>query len=212
MDPTVRALMALARARASLNKVDHSIPVVPEQNLLNSLTLWFASAGAADADALPGDLVDQLVASGIKREVAEQVGRMVLAKPMSGQHIPLDAIASSRVAAEEPHMRAQYVLAACKRLTAAGDDDKSLSRERRYLDQHVAAGRGRHAAATKIDDLGAPLLVWRTQGDDRVDPRCALLDRRLFTVDNPPDGVYPGAAHPKCRCYAEVWSSPLFQP
>lgn len=213
MDATVRALMALARA--SVTKVDHSIPIVPEQHLIAALTAWFASPDAVRATALPDDLVDQLVATGIKREVAEQVGRVVLAKPMTGRTrhgapAPLTEMpATRRVASEEPQMRALYVLAASKRLTA---DPDGMSRERRYLDQHVAAGRNRRAAAKKVDSLGAEILVWRTQEDSRVDPRCAMLDRRLFSVDAPPDGVYPGAAHPKCRCYAEVWASPLFQP
>lgn len=201
----------MALARASVLKVDHSIPIVPEQYLLAALTAWFASPDANQATELPDDLVDRLVASGIKREVAVRVGEMVLAKPPIPDVAP-DGTAVRRIASEEPHMRAQYVLAACKRLTAAGDDDKSLSQERRYLDMHVAAGRGRHAAAQRVDDLGAPLLVWRTQEDSRVEARCAILDRRLFMIDDPPDGVYPGAAHPKCRCYAEVWGSPLFQP
>ena len=219
MDADVRALMALARA--SVTKVDHAIPLVPEQNLLRHLTDWFASSAAVSATELPDDLVDLLVASGIKRDVAVAVGKMVLAKSMSGRTrhgAPTPQVqmpAMRRVASEEPHMRALYVLAASKRLTAAqedGDYSRALVRERRYLDMHVAAGRGRRAAAKKVDDLRSPLLIWRTQEDDRVDPRCAVLDRRLFTVDNPPDGVYPGAAHSRCRCYAEVWGSPLFQP
>lgn len=221
MDAKVRALMALARA--SVTKVDHRIPLVDDANLINSLTAWFASSDAISATELPEELVDQMSLHGIKRDVAERVGRMVLAKPMSGRTAsgapgwqpvtpepPVTAM--RRVASEEPRMRALYTMAAAKRLTASEDDRASRDRERRYLDQHVAAGRGRRAAAKKVDDLGALMLVWRTQEDSRVDPRCALMDRRLFTVDNPPEGVYPGAAHPKCRCYAEVWGSPLFQP
>lgn len=217
----VRALMALARAKAAtaqLIKLDHEIVFTGEHDLLVALTKWFASPDAISARALPGELVDRLVASGIKRALADQVGRMVLAKPMSGRHRggapTTNDTAMQRVASEEPQMRALYVLAACKRLTAAaedGDPARAMDKERRYLDQHVAAGRGRRAAAKKVDDLGADLLVWRTQEDVRVDARCALNDHRLFTIDNPPGGVYPGAAHPKCRCYAVVWGSPLFQ-
>lgn len=207
MDATVRALMALARARSTLLKVDHAIAIVPEQNVIRALADWFASAVASSAADLPGDLIDLLVASGITRTVAEQVGEMVLAAPMPSLHA--DTPAMEHTASQEPQMRAMYVLAACKRLTA---DPDATTRESHYLDQHVAAGRGRRAAAKAVDDLDAQLLVWRTQEDSRVEARCAILDHRLFMIDSPPDGVYPGAAHPKCRCYAEVWGSPLFQP
>lgn len=211
----------MALARASVTKVDHRIPMTGDHHLIEELTSWFASPAAIGADGLPGYLLDFLASNGIKRSIADTVGRMVLVEPMSGRtragspDLTPDASAAQRVASEEPRMRALYVLAASRRLTAAdedGDLDAALVREHRYLGQHVAAGRGRRTAAVKVDDLGAPLLVWRTQEDNRVDPRCALLDRRLFAVDSPPDGVYPGAAHPMCRCYAEVWGSPLFQP
>jgi hypothetical protein len=213
--------MALARAKATtaqLTKLDHAIVFTGENDLLIALTRWFASADAIAASALPDDLLDRLVASGIKRVIAERVGRMVLSKPMAGRTRSgaptTNDTAMRRVASEEPQMRALYVLAACKRLTAAaedGDPASAMDKERRYLAAHVAAGRGRRAAAKKVDDLGADLLVWRTQEDSRVDSRCASNDHRLFTVGNPPGGVYPGAAHPACRCYAVVWGSPLFQ-
>src|ERR1700756_4467760 len=144
----------MALARASVTKVDHSIPFVPEQNLLRNLTDWFASADAVTATQLPGPLIDQMVASGIKREGPGRGGRRVLAKPMSGRTrhgapTPRTEMpAMRRVASEEPQMRAMYVLAASKRLTAAQDDPQAaLRREHRYLDQHVAAGRNRRAAA-----------------------------------------------------------------
>lgn len=222
-EAAVRALMALARAKVSsaqLTKVDHSIPYTADQHLVTALTNWFASADAVKATELPDYLIEMLVASGIKREVAEQVGHMVLAKPMTGRtrhgapRAQDHMAAMRRVASEEPQMRALYVLAASKRLTVAAEDDNStsaLTRERRYLDMHVAAGRGRRAAAKKVDALDSQLLVWRTQEDSKVEARCAMLDHRLFTIDNPPDGVYPGAAHPKCRCYAVAWRGSLFQ-
>lgn len=225
MDATTRALMALARAKSSqpllqLNKVDQSIPLI-ETNLIHSLTAWFASPDAVKATELPEYVVDLLVASGIKREIAVQVGVMALSKPMSGRtghgapEVHDHMTAMRRVASEEPMMRALYVLAASRRLTDAFQDDAfnaALTRENRYLDMHVAAGRNRRRAARKVDALGAQLLVWRTREDNRVEARCAALDRRLFTIDNPPGGVYPGAAHPSCRCYPQVWGSPLFQP
>lgn len=226
-EATVRALMAIARAkaagtdglRAQLNKVDLFSQIVYEGRVLDALTTWFASKDAVKATELPRAVVDELVANGIKRDIAEQVGEMVLAKPMTGRTrhgapSPQDDMtAMRRVASEEPSMRAQYVLAACKRLSLADSPTgTALKNERRYLDMHVAAGRGRRAAAKKIDAIDAPVLIWRTQEDSKVEARCAMLDHRLFTADNPPNGAYPGAVHPRCRCYAVAWARPLFQP
>lgn len=222
-EATVRALMAIARAKtasafAQLNKVDLFSQIVYEGRVLDALTTWFASKDAVGATELPRAVVDELVANGIKREIAEQVGEMVLAKPMTGRTrhgapSPQDDMtAMRRVASEEPSMRAQFVLAACKRLSLAESSPAALRNERRYLDMHVAAGRGRRAAAKKVDAIHAPVLVWRTQEDAKVEARCAMLDHRLFTADNPPNGTYPGAVHPQCRCYAVAWTRPLFQP
>lgn len=222
-EAAVRALMAIARAKASspyaqLNKVDLFSQIVYEGKVLDALTTWFASPDAIGATELPAEVVGELVANGIKREIAVEVGEMVLAKPMTGRTrhgapSPQDQMtAMRRVASEEPSMRAQYVLAACKRLSLAEDYSVALTKERRYLDMHVAAGRGRRVAAKKVDALDAPILVWRTQEDNKVEARCAMLDHRLFTVENPPGGVYPGAVHTHCRCYAVAWARPLFQP
>jgi SPP1 gp7 family putative phage head morphogenesis protein len=147
---------------------------------------------------------------------------LLLDKPLSGRSrygspSAFDGMpALRRVATEEPEYRAAYLLAAARRLSAAktrGDYANALDKERRYLDMHVKAGRGRRAAARKVDEVSeadGPLLVWRTKGDNRVDQRCAMLEGRLFTAADPPDGVYPGAVHPRCRCWAVGWGGQLF--
>lgn len=230
MDATVRALMAVARAKAAsadLCKADQRNLLGDEARALKALTDWFASKTAIVATALPADLIEELVTLGVGREAAITVGAMVLAKPMTGRSrhgapAPFEGMsAMRRVAGEEPSMRAAYVLAAARRLTTAliaavtedGAYDRALKRERRYLDMHVGAGRNRRRAARAVDAVteeNGPLLVWRTQGDSRVEVACAMLEGRLFTADNPPDGAYPGAQHPRCRCYAQSWGGPLF--
>lgn len=221
MDATVRALMALARVGRQLNKFDRHN--ADEAAVLAELVTWFASKEAIAATELPERLIGVLVKFGLARRAVVQVGKMVLAKPLTGRSRhgsprPFEGMPSTRrVASEEPEFRARYVLAATRRLTAAVAADEYeavLARERHYLDLHVAAGRGRRAAARRVDQVAAtegPLLVWRTKGDRRVDPRCAAMEGRLFTADHPPDGLLPGTVHPKCRCFAVGWGGQLFR-
>lgn len=221
MEASVRALMALARAE--LLKVNQHHQLAGETALLAALTLWFGSKDAIAATELPDDLVTQLTEAGLNHQVVTTVGRMVLNKPLSGRSrygapSPFDGmLATRRVASEEPEMRAQYLLAAARRLSAAlagGTYAAALIMERRYLQMHVVVGRGRRAAARAVDAVAEKhpnrLLVWHTQQDTRVESRCAALEGRLFTVGNPPGGEYPGAVHPRCRCYATAWGGRLF--
>lgn len=223
----VRALMALARAHVSsvtaeLAKFDTASPLNDQSVAMYVLTSWFASKDAISATDLPEDVLEVLVSVGVDRQAAAEIGKLILDKPLSGRsrYGTPSAFAGMgalrRVATEEPEYRAAYLLAAARRLTEATASDDyahALDKERRYLDMHVSAGRGRRAAARKVDDVSesdGPLLVWQTQQDSRVDPRCSMLEGRLFTADNPPDGVYPGAVHPRCRCYAIGWGGQLF--
>jgi SPP1 gp7 family putative phage head morphogenesis protein len=230
-EAVVRALMAVARAkvvgagqglRDELRKFDASRPLADQSVALHVLTSWFASRDAIAATELPDDVLDVLLSAGVDRLAAIEIGKLLLAKPLSGRSrygapSPFDGMpAIRRVASEEPEYRAAYLLAAARRLTLAKterDYASALDKERRYLDMHVGAGRGRRAAARKVDEVSeadGPLLVWRTQNDNRVDSRCAMLEGRLFTAADPPDGVYPGAVHPRCRCFAVGWGGQLF--
>lgn len=215
-DAKARAWMALARAQVHKAL---GFDVVRERAVLAALTSWFASKEAVTAKQLPDNLIKMLIDVGIDAGIAEHVGEMVLAKPLSGRSrhgapAPYRGMtAARRVASEEPEMRARYVLAAARRLTEAVENDlydQALSNEKRYLGMHVAAGRKRRVAARQVDDIARnnPVLVWRTAGDNRVEAACRALEGRLFTADNPPDGIYPGAAHPRCRCHAAAWGSP----
>ena len=228
----VRALMAIARAKvagagireqvAAVYKFDVASPLNDQSVAMYVLTSWFGSKEAIAATQLPEDVLEVLVSVGVDRDAAIEIGKLILAKPLSGRSrygapsafTGMGAL--RRVATEEPEYRAAYLLAAARRLTeakAVNDYANALAKERRYLDMHVAAGRGRRAAAKRVDevsDADGPLLVWRTRQDNRVDPRCAMLEGRLFTADSPPDGVYPGAVHPRCRCWAVGWGGQLF--
>lgn len=183
--------------------------------VIAALVAYFASSAAIKAAMLPKNLVDQLVSAGFNVRAARAAGRMALSVSMSGRsrygapvidrQAPNIPSMARRVAADEPRMRARYVVNAAKRLTEALVDGRflpALTQERTYLAAHVQAGQKRKVAAQALDALAEKhtFLVWQTAEDDRVDPHCAALSGKLFTIDNPPG--LPGAVHPSCRCVA----------
>lgn len=216
--------MALARATAHKSaptveqtddRRDHA---AEEAAVIAALAAWFATSTAIRAVALPAHLIAELVELGLPARAARAAGALALSVRLTGRSrhgapafsdgMPLTRL----VAAEEPTMRAQYVVAAARRLALGATDDEfaaAKERDRRYLELHVAAGRKRRTAAAAVDEVAANsatgFLRWSTQQDDRVTPDCALLEGRLFTVDNLPGGAIPGAVHMRCRCYATAW-------
>lgn len=206
MRPEALALATLAQVKASA--AQNRKRFASESAVLAALTAWFASG--AEAVELPPHLLSMLVSIGISEKAAEQAGPMVLATRIpaamhSSPHGQTGMSARGWVSSQEPKLRAQYLLAAAKRLSSASDWDAALALEQRYVAMHARAVRNRRDAAGKVDAIDTPVLVWRTAGDDRVEPRCAALDGRLFTANRPPDGVLPGAVHLNCRCHAEPW-------
>lgn len=190
--------------------------------VLAALVAYFASTAAIKATVLPKNLVDQLVSAGMNIRAARAAGRMALSVSMSGRSRygaptvparstwtgPGSAATPSmarRVAADEPTMRARYVVNAAKRLTGALVDGRflpALTQERSYLTAHVQAGQKRRASAQALDAVAAKhgLLQWHAVMDSRTTADCAALDGKLFTIENPPG--LPGAMHPNCRCEA----------
>jgi hypothetical protein len=106
--------------------------------------------------------------------------------------------AARTVAADEPWLRALYLLNAAKRLTAAilaGAFAAALIAERRYLNQHRAAGIERRAGAAAVDEVAARstgYLVWV----GGTCPQCKPLDGQVFRPGNMP--LPP--IHPGCAC------------
>lgn len=203
-----RALMALARAKSA--EVTHA----SQTAVLTALAVWLGSKDAVSASGLPDSLIGMLVALGIDRRAAVTVGEMATVKRLTGRTSggsppPTESMTvMRRVASDEPMMRAQYILAAARRLTAAISSDRfdaALAAEQKYLAAHVKAGQNRRAAAKRVDDLGTHVLVWRTVMDEKTTPECAAMDGRLFMASNPPGGMIPGAVHSRCRCRAEVF-------
>jgi hypothetical protein len=113
--------------------------------------------------------------------------------------------------------RAQYVIAAAKRVMVAVVEARSkgepigaairaqLAKEQRFYSMHQQAMWNRAAAAGKIDMEAAThgnLLGWYARRNDgRTTPECQAADRHNFYVTRPPNIGLPGIGpHAGCRC------------
>jgi hypothetical protein len=135
--------------------------------------------------------------------------------------------ASARTSRMNTARRAQYVIAASKRVIGAARDARAkggpdgaaaryavgaavaaqLATERRFFEQHQAAMWARATAAGQIDMEAAvhgDLLGWYARrGDGRTTPDCRKADRHNFYASHPPDIGLPGIGpHVGCRCEA----------
>jgi hypothetical protein len=113
--------------------------------------------------------------------------------------------------------RAQYVVAASKRVADAAQEarskgesvtaamDAQVERERRFYFLHQRAMWSRATAAGRIDMEAAVhggLLGWYARRDSRTTPECLRADHCNFYVSDPPDIGLPGVVHVGCRCVA----------
>jgi len=116
--------------------------------------------------------------------------------------------------------RAEFLIAASRRMQAAADAAKSrnepvrdavaaaLATERRYLAMHAAASDQRVAVASRVDGMAeahGDLLGWQAVKDARCSPGCRSASGKNFRAGQPPviEGhpSYPGAVHgATCRC------------
>jgi hypothetical protein len=124
--------------------------------------------------------------------------------------------ASEQTARMNMARRAQYVIAAAKRVMGAARDARAkgepvgpairaqLAKERRFYEQHQAAMWNRAAAAGKTDMAAAEhgnLLGWNTILDSRASAECRSADGWNYYASSMPDIGYPGSVHPHCRCF-----------
>lgn len=191
-----------------------------EEAAIALLALYLGSSDAVTAALLPERLVVTLTALGLQRRAVVAAGRLAMAPPLSGRgrygSPSPDSSTTTMVRtvkAEEPLMRARYVLNAAKRLSKAllaggsGLFPAALRVEATYMDQQRYAGQNRAKAAASYDRAAALAgpdgkLRWNAQHDGRVTPDCAALDGTLFAAGEPPHGLLPGAVHARCRCFA----------
>jgi hypothetical protein len=123
--------------------------------------------------------------------------------------------ASAQVSRMNAARRAQYVLAAAKRVLGSVREARAkglptgaafadaLATERRYYLMHVAAMANRADAAAETDQAAAKygdLLGWLAKNDDRTSAECADASGKNYYASSIPDVGLPGAVHLSCRC------------
>lgn len=180
-----------------------------EEALIVALAAYLASSAAVSAVALPPALVGRLTSMGLAPRAVRKAGRLTLDPPLTGRNrwgsptppTPGDGASLARmVAADEPIWRARYLMAAARRLTAAiarREFTRAVTKERRYLRQHRAAGQRRRAGAQQADRARARsrsgLLVW----EGGTCPDCEPRNGRVF---RPGEWQLP-PLHNSCGCY-----------
>lgn len=199
-----------------------------EEAVLVALALFFASVTAVNATLLPALLVRRLTGLGLSARAVQAAGRMTLEPALTGRTRwgsptvvdepapnPFGPVSArrfgrptmvKRMAANEPTMRARYLLAAAKRLSKAATEGRftaGLRREQTYLAAHRRAGQRRARVAREYDQAarGQMFLRWSAVMDDRTTPDCAARNGSVWNVNNPPFPP-PGAQHVSCRCRA----------
>ncbi|HMG63948.1 MAG TPA: hypothetical protein VK599_13450 [Streptosporangiaceae bacterium] len=123
--------------------------------------------------------------------------------------------ASAQVSRMNMARRAQYVIAASKRVLGAvrearakgesvpGAFADALATERRYYLMHLAAMGNRASAAARTDAAAAKhgkLLGWNAVLDGHTSPECRAADGWNYYASSMPDIGYPGGVHESCRC------------
>jgi hypothetical protein len=123
--------------------------------------------------------------------------------------------ASAQVSRMNAARRAQYVLAAAKRVLGSVRDARAkggsltdafrdaMATERRYYLMHVAAMANRANAAAKTDAAArkyGDLLGWNAVLDGHTSPECRDADGKNYRASAMPDIGYPGGVHDACRC------------
>lgn len=176
-----------------------------------------ALASAVTVAALVAALRGLFRAAGIGAAALTAVAGLILSWP---QDVMEGTGPATRWAVRTNAMRrAQFFLAACKRVQGAVTEARShgeplraaiadaIAAERRYMAMHIGACSQRITAASRVDGMAAVhgnLLGWQAVKDARCSPGCAKASGKNFRADRPPmiEGhpSYPGAVHPSCRC------------
>src|SRR5438105_11350300 len=156
----------------------------------------------------------------VSRIAGTAAARLVLAwsDPTTEPH----GAAGARMQRLNIQRRAQYLLAAARRITRQLGPDRSreavvkaLQAERRYWQQHVYAGQKREQAAATADSVAAQdgvqqptdtrgkvgtVLGWMARMDDRTTAECRAAHGKNWIVERPPRIGLPGTVHVHCRC------------
>ena len=177
-----------------------------QEAVVVAIAAYLASSAAVHAVTLPAALMGRLMALGLSRRAVRAASRLTMDPPLTGRTrwgspspSPAGADVSMvrMVAADEPLWRARYLLAAAQRLTDAavrGDFTGAVTKERRYLRQHRAAGKGRRAGAAQADQAAAQSRTGLLEWVGGTCPECSPLDGSIFR----PGQLSLPPRHPNC--------------
>lgn len=197
-------------------------PPVPQQPDLDDPALAIAVAAILAGVGGPALTAAAAVASLKVRFVLTAAALSALGAVLNVvmQHPPpvtgVIGAASEQTSRMNAARRAQYVIAAAKRVMGAARDARAkgepvigavrgqLATEQRYYSQHQAAMWSRARAAGQTDMAAAEhgdFLGWNTILDSRASAECRAADGWNYYASSMPDIGYPGAVHPRCRCF-----------
>lgn len=133
---------------------------------------------------------------------------LAMSRPISYGVATLPSASATRESsALEATYRAQYVLAASRRVQAVisggGSVQDAMRRERTYFDQHMNAVQNRQKGAVAVDQAARRFgseLGWYAKMDAKTSEECREANGRNFVVSRVPPIGYPGTVHPHCRC------------
>lgn len=158
----------------------------------------YASQEVANA-AVVAELRSLGLDSGTARVIAARSA--AVAPPGATPLTPAMRAAHGQAAAS----RAAYLVGAGRRLAGTSGLARldQQTKERRFLNQHVAAQNQREQGAMALDAASnayGPLLGWKAVLDDRTTPECRAADGKNFRPARPPAIGLPGVTHTNCRC------------
>lgn len=115
------------------------------------------------------------------------------------------ATASAEASKLEPMFRAQYVLAAARRISGLTGEEReeALRREQQFFNQHLQAVANRRRAASAVDAARARYgdeLGWYAKMDSQSSAECREANGKNFSASRIPPIGWPGSVHPNCRC------------
>ena len=190
-----------------------------EAAIIAAIAAYLAVRSAVGFVTLPAEIVTAMTRLGISTAAISTATNLALNSPLPKVR---GGPAARATAETELERRAAYIVNAAKRIEQSMDESvptpeagvegaklfDALDREQTYHESHLNAQKKRMTAARQTDKVvnRAPVntkLRWHAIKDEKTDPECLELDGRIFTVNEPPNGVYPGQVHPHCRCTSQ---------
>jgi hypothetical protein len=194
--------------------LDDAALAVAVAALLAAAAVTAAATAAAGAAVMIAALKLRFTLSAVAWQALGAILVIVTADPPP--HTGVIGAASEQTSRMNMARRAQFVLAAARRVTGAVRDARAknepagqairdqLERERRFYEQHKAAMWNRAQAAGATDMAAAEhgnFLGWNAILDSRTSAACRSANGWNYYATSIPNIGWPGSSHPACRCW-----------